>query len=65
MKSIPRGTAICSISLQLQLDTFVRERALGAWHKLMDVFWKRFGRWCEKAIGDSEQLASLTLTERR
>lgn len=36
--------------LRLQLDTFVRERALGAWHRLMGVFWKRFGRWCEKGI---------------
>ena len=36
--------------LRLQLDTFVRERALGVWTKLMNVFWKRFGRWCEKAI---------------
>jgi hypothetical protein len=36
--------------LRLQLDTFVRERALGAWTTLMKVFWKRFGRWAEKAI---------------
>ncbi|MEP1125640.1 MAG: hypothetical protein ABJH68_17295 [Ilumatobacter sp.] len=36
--------------LRLQLDTFVRARALGVWHRLMGVFWKRFGRWCEKAI---------------
>lgn len=36
--------------LRLQLDTFVRERALGVWQKLMGVFWKRFGRWCERAI---------------
>ncbi len=36
--------------LRLQLDTFVRERAVGAWSTLMGVFWKRFGRWCEKAI---------------
>lgn len=43
-------TAAGTTELRLQLDTFVRERALGAWHKLMGVFWKRFGRWCEKAI---------------
>lgn len=36
--------------LHLQLDTFVRERALGVWQKLMGVFWRRFGRWCEKAV---------------
>ncbi len=36
--------------LTLQLDTFVRRRAVGAWHRGMGVFWKRFGRWCEKAI---------------
>ncbi|MFK7919387.1 MAG: hypothetical protein AB8G14_15025 [Ilumatobacter sp.] len=44
------GPAQNTTVLRLQLDTFVRERALGAWHKLMGVFWKRFGRWCEKAI---------------
>ena len=32
------------------LDTFVRARAVGAWRRLMGVFWTRFGRWCEKAI---------------
>jgi len=36
--------------LRLQLDTFVRGRARGAWHRLMGVFWKRFGRWAERAI---------------
>lgn len=36
--------------LRLRVDTDVREGALGVWHKLMNVFWKRFGRWCEKAI---------------
>ncbi len=36
--------------LRLQLDTFVRERALGVWRRLMAVFWTRFGHWCEKAI---------------
>lgn len=44
------GSSDNTTVLRLQLDTFVRERALGAWHKLMSVFWKRFGRWCEKAI---------------
>lgn len=39
-----------STVLRLQLDTYVRERALGPWRKLMSVFWKRFGRWCEKAV---------------
>jgi len=36
--------------LRLQVDTFVRESAVGVWRRLMGVFWKRFGRWCEKAI---------------
>ena len=36
--------------LDLRLDTFVRARAVGAWRRLMGVFWTRFGRWCEKAI---------------
>lgn len=36
--------------LTLQLDTHVRRRAVGSWHRLMRVFWKRFGSWCERAI---------------
>ena len=36
--------------LRLQVDAFVRERAVGAWEKLMGVFWRRFGSWCERAI---------------
>ena len=36
--------------MHLRLDTFVRRRAVGAWRRLMRVFWSRFGRWCEKAI---------------
>ncbi len=39
-----------STVLQLRLDTFVRARAVTTWHRLMRVFWKRFGRWCERAI---------------
>jgi hypothetical protein len=39
-----------SCILRLRLDTFVRSSAVGAWDKLMGLFWKRFGRWCEKAI---------------
>ena len=39
-----------STVLRLQLDTFVRERALGVWTRMMNVFWKRFGHWAEKAI---------------
>jgi hypothetical protein len=44
------GGRIGTSVLRLRLDTFVRSRALGAWHRLMGVFWKRFGRWAEKAI---------------
>ncbi|MEM1331881.1 MAG: hypothetical protein AAGG08_00360 [Actinomycetota bacterium] len=37
--------------LHLRLDTDVREgRAVSAWHRMMRLFWKRFGRWCEAAI---------------
>jgi hypothetical protein len=36
--------------LHLRLDSFVRARAVGVWHRLMRLFWTRFGRWCEKAI---------------
>jgi len=40
-----------STRLHLRLDTDVRKgRALGVWHRLMGVFWKRFGSWCERAI---------------
>ncbi len=44
------GERIGTSVLRLRLDTFVRSRALGAWHRLMGVFWKRFGSWAEKAI---------------
>jgi hypothetical protein len=27
-----------------RFDTFVRSSAVGAWDKLMGLFWKRFGR---------------------
>ncbi len=37
-------------TLHLKLDTFVRARAQGTWRRLMGVFWKRFGSWCERAI---------------
>jgi len=36
--------------LHLQLDTFVRSGAVGVWDRMMRVFWKRFGSWCERAI---------------
>ncbi|MEM9465623.1 MAG: hypothetical protein AAGA90_09625 [Actinomycetota bacterium] len=36
--------------LHLKLDTFVRRRALGTWRRMMAVFWKRFGSWCERAV---------------
>jgi hypothetical protein len=39
-----------STVLRLRLDSYVRRRAVGSWEKLMGIFWKRFGRWCEKAI---------------
>ncbi len=44
------GPAANSTVLRLEVDAFVRERALGVWHKGMGVFWKRFGHWCERAI---------------
>jgi hypothetical protein len=37
-------------NLRLRLDTFVRSPAVGVWHRMMRVFWKRFGSWCERAI---------------
>lgn len=36
--------------LHLQLDTYVRQRAVGLWGRMMAIFWKRFGSWCERAI---------------
>jgi len=39
-----------STTLHLQLDTYVRANAVGVWNRLMGVFWKRFGSWCERAI---------------
>ena len=39
-----------STTLHLQLDTYVRGSAVGVWNRLMAVFWKRFGSWCERAI---------------
>jgi len=40
-----------STLLCLRLTTDVRDgRAVAAWHRLMGVFWKRFGSWCERAI---------------
>ncbi|MEM9200929.1 MAG: hypothetical protein AAGC53_04690 [Actinomycetota bacterium] len=36
--------------LHLQLDTHVRRRAAGLWRRMMRIFWKRFGSWCERAI---------------
>lgn len=44
------GNGSVSCVLRLRLDTYVRERAVGAWDRLMGLFWKRFGRWCERAI---------------
>ncbi|MEM9039914.1 MAG: hypothetical protein AAGD33_08460 [Actinomycetota bacterium] len=40
-----------STELTLQVDAYVRRRALGLWRRSMGLFWKRFGRWCEKATG--------------
>jgi len=36
--------------MTLRLDTYVRRRAEGTWTKLMRLFWKRFGSWCERGI---------------
>ena len=36
--------------LRLQVDAYVRARAQGLWVRLMGIFWKRFGSWCERAI---------------
>lgn len=36
--------------LRLQVDAFVRGRAVQTWEKLMRVFWRRFGSWCERAV---------------
>ena len=36
--------------LHLQLDAYVRASAVGVWTRLMRLFWKRFGSWCERAI---------------
>ena len=44
------GAAEGTTILRLQLDTFVRTSARKVWTKGMNVFWGRFGTWCEKAI---------------
>lgn len=36
--------------LHLQLDTYVRSSAVRVWGRMMRLFWKRFGSWCERAI---------------
>ena len=37
-------------TLHLKIDSFVRHRFEGAWARLMNLFWARFGRWCERAV---------------
>ncbi|MEO0493948.1 MAG: TauD/TfdA family dioxygenase, partial [Actinomycetota bacterium] len=39
-----------STLLTLRLDTHVRRRFRGLWTRMMRIFWKRFGSWCERAI---------------
>ncbi len=44
------GTDAGTTVLQLQLDTDVRRRAERAWARGMNLFWRRFGSWCERDI---------------
>lgn len=36
--------------LRLQLNTDVRASAERVWVRAMKLFWRRFGRWCERGI---------------
>lgn len=44
------GAAEDTTVLRLQLDTDVRRRAERVWIRGMDLFWRRFGSWCERGI---------------
>jgi hypothetical protein len=44
------GAAEDTTVMRLQLDTYVRRRAEGLWIRGMDLFWRRFGGWCERGI---------------
>ncbi|MEM9652574.1 MAG: hypothetical protein AAGA65_10790 [Actinomycetota bacterium] len=44
------GPSADSTTLRLQLDTYVRGSAEKLWIRGMNVFWKRFGSWCERDI---------------
>ena len=44
------GAADGTTVLHLQIDSFVRGRATGVWDKTLELFWRRFGRWCERAV---------------
>ncbi len=47
------GTADGTTSMRLRLDTDVRRGADKVWTRGMDVFWRRFGSWCERGIPNS------------
>ncbi|NNE74864.1 MAG: hypothetical protein HKN26_14465 [Acidimicrobiales bacterium] len=47
------GNARGTTMMQLQLTADVRRRAERVWVKSMDLFWRRFGRWCERDIPNS------------
>jgi hypothetical protein len=44
------GASDGSTVMRLQLDTDVRGRAVRVWERVMGLFWKRFGSWCERDI---------------
>lgn len=44
------GPAEGTTVMRLQLDTDVRRRAERAWVVGMELFWRRFGSWCERDI---------------
>ena len=43
----PGGTEV-----SLRVDSLVRRRFLGLWDFGQDVFWRRFPRWMERALGE-------------
>lgn len=44
------GDAAGTTVLRLRVDAHVRQRAQKLWTKAMDLFWKRFGNWCERSV---------------
>ena len=47
------GAAEGTTVMRLQLDTDVRRSVERVWGRMMEVFWRRFGSWCERGIPNS------------